>query len=211
MVELINHCKLIAEFGGPSPLFEDLYKLFPNIDGFNLFEDNYWQKEFKENYKGLGKQYNCDIVNINIANQKYDLILNSHVIEHIANPLKAIRNWKEILNPNGLIFSIIPDKSQMFDCNRPLTRLDHLVMDMYNEIEENDETHIKEAVELFVNNGGYDYENYVKSSKDNFKYRAIHHHCFDAKLIRSMFEFLHFKVIYQSQSGMHITTIAQCE
>jgi 2-polyprenyl-3-methyl-5-hydroxy-6-metoxy-1,4-benzoquinol methylase len=210
MIELIKNCKSIAEFGGPSPLFEDIYKLFPNIDGFNLFENNYWQKEFKETYKGSGKQYNCDVVNINIVGKKYDLILNSHVIEHIANPLNALRNWQEILNPGGLILSIIPDKSQMFDCKRPLTNLNHLIKDMFDGTEEDDETHIKEAVDLFENNGGYDYENYVKSSKDNFKYRAIHHHCFDINLVRSIFSFLGFEVIYLNQVGMHIYTIAKC-
>ena len=206
MIELIKNCKSIAEFGGKSQLFEDIYKVFPDIDGYNLFENNYWQKEFKETYIGAGKQYNCDVVNIE-SEKKYDLILNSHVLEHIANPLKALMKWRDLLTPEGMILSIIPDKSQMFDCRRPLTRLDHLVMDMYNGTEENDETHIKEAVGLFVNNGGYDYENYVKSSNDNFKYRAIHHHCFDAKLVRSMFEFLYFKVIKQEQIGMHIKTL----
>lgn len=210
MIELIKHCKSIAEFGGPSSLFEDIYKMFPNIDGYNMFENNYWQKEFKETYKGTGKQFNQDVVNIE-TDQRYDLILCSHVIEHIANPLKALLNWGKVLNPGGLILSIIPDKSQMFDCKRPLTRMDHLVMDQFNNVGEEDEMHIKEALELFVNNGGYDYENYVKSSKNNELYRAIHHHCFDSKLIRQMFEFLFYKVIYQDQQGMHITTIVNYE
>jgi 2-polyprenyl-3-methyl-5-hydroxy-6-metoxy-1,4-benzoquinol methylase len=210
MIELIKHCKSITEFGGPSPLFEEVYKQFPDIDGYNLFDNNYWQKEFKQNYKGAGKQFNQDIVTIQ-SEKRYDLILCSHVIEHITNPLKALLNWQSVLNPGGLILSIIPDKSQMFDCKRPLTRMDHLVMDQFNDIGENDITHIKEAVELFVNNGGYDYENYVKSSKNNELYRAIHHHCFDAKLVKKMFEFLFYNVIYQEQIGMHIYTIAKYE
>lgn len=211
MIDLIKNSQSIAEFGGKSPLFDSLfpiYPLFSNIDGYNIFENNYWQKEFKENYIGEGKQYNCDVVDIS-TDKKYDLILNSHVIEHIANPLKALANWSRILTSGGLILSIVPDKSMMFDCSRPLTTMSHLVMDYYNKIEENDETHIKEALSLFVNNGGYDYGNYVKSSKNNKLYRAIHHHCFDIKLVKQMFEFLSYKVIYQEQKDMHILTIAQ--
>lgn len=208
MNELIRHCKSIAEFGGPSPLFEDIYKLFPDIDGFNLFKDNYWQKDFKPNYKGQGKQYNQDVVVLE-PEKMYDLMICSHVIEHIANPLFAIETWEAYLNEGGFILSIIPDKSQMFDCKRPLTTIEHLVKDYFEDTSEADETHIFEAINLFVNNGGYDYNNYVKSSKDNFKYRAIHHHCFDAYLVRKMFEYLHLKVIKQEQSRMHIKTLVQ--
>jgi 2-polyprenyl-3-methyl-5-hydroxy-6-metoxy-1,4-benzoquinol methylase len=208
MKELIKDRESITEFGGPSPLFEDIYKLFPDIDGYNLFENNYWQKEFKETYIGKGKQFNQDVVDVK-SDKFYDLILCSHVIEHIANPLKAIRSWQNILKHDGMILSIIPDKSLMFDCKRPLTRLDHIVMDWYNDTEESDETHIKEAIELFENNGGYDYDNYVKSSKDNLKYRAIHHHCFDVELVKGLFILLHMKIVKQEQIGMHIWTLAK--
>lgn len=213
MIKLIKDSRSVCEFGGKSSLFENevsVYKLFKDIDGYNIFENNYWQKEFKDTYIGQGKQFNCDVVNIK-TDKKYDLILNSHVIEHIANPLKAIRNWARILNKNGKILSIVPDKSMMFDCKRPITKFDHLLNDFFNNIGEDDTTHIKEAISLFVNNGGYDYDNYIKSSKNNLKYRAIHHHCFDNDLVKKMFEFLYFKVIYQEQKGMHIITIAQYE
>lgn len=210
MIELIKHCKTIAEFGGPSPLFEDIYKVFPDIDGYNLFENNYWQKEFGENYKGKGIQYDQDVVTLE-ANKLYDLMLCSHVIEHIANPLYAIENWKNYLKIGGFILSIIPDKSLMFDCKRPLTNLSHLISDYLDETTESDNTHIFEAVKMFVNNGDYDYENYVNSSKDNIKYRAIHHHCFNANLIKNMFQFMSMKIVKQYQTGMHIYTLAQYE
>jgi 2-polyprenyl-3-methyl-5-hydroxy-6-metoxy-1,4-benzoquinol methylase len=221
MINLLKHCQTIAEFGGPSPLFDEygIYNQFPNIDGYNIFENNYWQKEFKENYRGIGKQFNQDIVEIKPIenksvctlnpNTKYDLILCSHVIEHIANPLKALYNWGQILNESGLIFSIIPDKSMMFDCKRPVTSMSHLVTDYYHKTGEEDETHIEEALKLFVNNGEYDYDNYIKSSKNNLLYRAIHHHCFNAKLVKQMFEFMFYDVIHQEQRGMHIITIVK--
>lgn len=213
MIDIIKHSKSVAEFGGPSPLFNSefkVYDLFKDIDGYNLFNNNYWQKDFKENYIGDGKQYNCDVVDIS-TDKKYDLILNSHVIEHLANPLKALINWSKILNPGGCVLSVIPDKSMMFDCKRPITTMSHLASDLINKVEEDDETHIKEALELFENNGGYDYDNYMKSSKNNKLYRAIHHHCFDIKLVKKMFEFCQYKVIHQEQKGMHILTIAKYE
>lgn len=208
MKELIKNCKSVCEFGGRSPLFEETYKLFPDIDGYNLFKDNYWQKEFKDTYIGNGKQFNQDVVDI-VSDLKYDLVLNSHVIEHFANPIKALMHWKELLNKDGLIYSIIPDKHYTFDINRPLTTIDHLLQDGLNKVEEDDETHIKEAIELFVNNGGYDFENYVKSSKFNKRFRAIHHHCFDASLVKKMFEVCGYKTIKQYQTGMHIHTLCK--
>lgn len=208
MKELIKHCESVCEFGGRSPLFEEIYKLFTDIDGYNLFEDNYWQKEFKETYIGQGKQYNQDVVEIT-SDKKYDLILNSHVIEHIANPIKALLRWSEILEQGGMIYSIVPDKHHTFDIKRPLTTIDHLLQDGINKTDESDETHIKEAIGLFVNNGGYDFDNYVKSSKDNKRFRAIHHHCFDASLVRKMFEVCGFAIIKQYQIGMHIHTLCK--
>lgn len=207
MKDLIKNCQSVCEFGGPSQLFEDIYPLFKDIDGYNLFDNNYWQKEFKETYIGNGKQFNRDIVNIE-SDKKYDLILNCHVIEHIANPLKALFNWSDMLTDNGMILSVIPDKTLMFDCNRELTTIEHLCEDCVNGTEEDDTTHIKDAIENFTNNGGYDYDNYVKSSKDNYKYRAIHHHCFNAKLVSEMFLKAGFKIIHQYQTGMHIWTLA---
>lgn len=206
MNDIIKHCKSIAEFGGPSPLFEDLYKIFPDIDGFNIFENNYWQKEFNNNYKGTGKQFNQDVVELDLP-PTYDLIICSHVIEHIANPLKAINNWIDSLKEGGFIYSIIPYYKLMFDCKRPLTTLEHLYEDFIIGTEEDDGTHIKEALDLFENNGGYDFDNYIKSSKDNFKYRAIHHHVFDEQLVYKMFSFFGFDMIYQKTEGMHIKTL----
>ena len=74
----------------------------------------------------------------------------SHCIEHIANPLKAISEWKRILKDNGLILLIVPHKDKTFDHNRPITSLSHLIEDMKTDVQEDDSTHLPEILELIA-------------------------------------------------------------
>ena len=134
------------EFGGPTELFYSpphnmmLYPHLSSVDGANIFEDNHFQKEKLDNNfkyfqgKKPGTRYNVDAASesdINKIKKKYDLLLSSHHIEHIANPIKAIKLWKKLLNDSGKILAIIPNKNSCFDHKRPTTTLEHLI-DFYN-------------------------------------------------------------------------------
>jgi len=57
-----------------------------------------------------------DATNItNINDETYDFCFSSHSLEHIANPLKAIKEWLRIIKKDGYIIIIVPEKSVCFD------------------------------------------------------------------------------------------------
>jgi hypothetical protein len=90
-----------VEFGGPTELFwNSVHRmpLYSNVllDGANIFEDNHFQSGFSDDFKyGVvpGKQFNIDCtdaLSVRKLNNPYDFIITSHLIEHVANPIKTI-------------------------------------------------------------------------------------------------------------------------
>lgn len=177
------------EFGGPTELFWNpncgmpLYKNV-KLDGANLIEDNFFQFSFSDEFDysyGKGEQFSIDCSNedsLSSIEKKYDFIVTSHVIEHLANPIKAIRLWKRLLKKDGYILSIIPDYLNCFDRNRPLTTLEHLIDDFANNTEESDCTHIEEQKKLHDwSCGGH--KDFYNLCEENEKTRVVHHHTFN--------------------------------
>ncbi len=186
------------EFGGPTELFYEnrhnmpLYK-YVDLDGGNLLEDNHFQSNITDvyNYYGkIGSQYNVDCANLesikNIPN-KYDFVLTSHVIEHIANPIKAIKSWVDnTLNSNGYVLSIVPDYRYCFDRNRPLTTIEHFIDDYSNDIGEDDATHIEEQKMLHDwSYGGH--KDFYSLCDRNYNTRVVHHHTFTPETVEMLF------------------------
>jgi SAM-dependent methyltransferase len=201
----------VIEIGGPSELFSygelKIYDLFNNVDGINM-QNNIWQKDLTNTYNyynnKTGKQYItdlCDISSLKIDN-KYDMIISCHVIEHLANPIKIIEDLKKILNDEAYIFSIIPNKYDFWDNVRETTTLEHLISDYNNNTDEGDLTHLEENLQTthFKNN-----KSNTEDAINNYETRIIHHHCFDMKLVQDFFEYVGFKTIecYIS-NGLHI-------
>ena len=69
--------------------------------------------EFVYNYaKKYGKVVNTDIFNANYENNFFDTILMFHVLEHLDDPVKTLKEIRRILKPNGKLIISTPD----FDC-----------------------------------------------------------------------------------------------
>jgi SAM-dependent methyltransferase len=58
-----------------------------------------------------------------------EFVIASHVIEHVRNPLLALREVHRKLRPGGRLVLIVPDKLRTFDRRRPLTTVEHLALD----------------------------------------------------------------------------------
>lgn len=43
-----------------------------------------------------------------VSDESFDFVINSHVIEHIFDPIGALKEWHRIIKPGGYIFLIVP-------------------------------------------------------------------------------------------------------
>ena len=58
-----------------------------------------------------------------------DFVLCSHLMEHLADPIRALKEWWRVLRPGGLLLLILPDRRYTFDRMRGATTLEHLISD----------------------------------------------------------------------------------
>ena len=204
LLRLRRHCRQAVqgcrglEIGGPSRLFMPdgllpLYDAAGAIDGCNYSAETLWAGKILEgeNYRYLegrppGHQYICDATNLDqMTPAAYDFILGSHVLEHIANPLKALTEWLRVLRPGGWLLLIVPLKEATFDHARPITALEHLIDDFSRNTEESDLTHLPEILKLHdlsMDPPAGSLTEFEARSRINFTNRCLHQHVFDAKL-----------------------------
>ncbi len=183
------------EIGGPSSTLGDtgpvpIYDVLGSLDNCLYSGSTIWTGEVREGStfiyqpgKPPGSQIICDATNLQpIQDSSYDCVLACHCLEHIANPLLALAEWKRVLKNDGLLLLILPHKDGTFDWRRPTTPLAHMIEDYENAVGEEDLTHLPEILEL------HDLSRDIPAgTKDQFEQRclanhinrAMHHHVFD--------------------------------
>ncbi len=62
-----------------------------------------------------------------VVTERFDLIVASHVLEHLPNLLGWLREAAKILKPGGKIFAVYPDRRYTFDLERPATSVGTLL------------------------------------------------------------------------------------
>lgn len=55
-----------------------------------------------------GNHFVCDLADIPVADDRYDLVLFSQVLEHIAEPAAVLRELRRVLKPGGRIWASAP-------------------------------------------------------------------------------------------------------
>lgn len=213
------------EIGGPSAFF-DLKSYFPvyvfakRIDGVNFSNETVWEGKIG---KGLSYKYSGNKIGyqfIREANElkdleinDYNFLLSCHSLEHIANPIKTLKNWYNVLKNKGKIILVLPDKEFTFDHNRPYTTFEHLMQDFNYEMNEHDTTHFEEVIQLhdiakdaYVNS----VEELKNRIQDNFSNRCVHHHVYSLELVSELLIYCGFRIEYQQKiSPFHLVTIAE--
>ena len=227
MSEIINtvkelfKSKNVLEIGGPSFLFNTdlpIYKIAHNVDCVNYSSNTIWEgviregKNFEFRKNKTGFRYILEATSLyKIKTSTYDCLISSNCLEHIANPIRALKEWKRVLNFNGLLLLILPKKESNFDHRRPYTTFDHIVADYINNTDEDDLTHLDEILKLHDLNldpPAGSIENFKSRSEDNFNNRTLHHHVFSIELIKQMLNFLSFEIINMSESENDLFSLA---
>lgn len=73
-----------------------------------------------------------------VQNATYDWVHASHVLEHISNPWKALRNWFRILKPGGCLALLLPHRD-LYEQRKELPSLwnqdhKHFYMPFFHEL-----------------------------------------------------------------------------
>lgn len=95
VLKSIVHDKSGIEIGGPSGTGHTIYLNANMMNNVVFSKETIWANHTEEyNYfeNKKGKVIINDAVNIsNVGNDVYDFVFSSHSLEHIANPLKAVK------------------------------------------------------------------------------------------------------------------------
>lgn len=191
------------EIGGPSSRFADggvlpLYAEAAALDNTTFASRTIWEGELDHEFafhpgRRPGKQHFFDATDLGgLDDGAYDFVLSSHVLEHLANPIKAVLEWKRVVRPGGCLVLVVPHGARTFDRARPITMLDHLIEDFERDLGEDDKTHFDEVIRLHDLRRDPQLrsrEELAARTADNGKYRAVHHHVFDLDLLRDVLEY----------------------
>jgi SAM-dependent methyltransferase len=202
------------EIGGPSGIFSKnnylpIYSFIKSLDGVNFSDKTIWEGEIEQgnNYLYDGKkgfQFIAEGTNLQqIKDKTYDFVLSCNNLEHIANPIRSLLEWKRVIKQGGTIILILPRKESNFDHLRPITSFEHIEKDFDNNTNEDDLTHLNLILELHDlkrDPHAGSFENFKKRSQDNFQNRSLHHHVFDIALLEAVFNYIGMKVLISHSS-----------
>lgn len=192
------------EIGGPSQVFSrhgifPVYPLVERLDNCNFASATVWNAPCGQGgtfrfdpEKPGGRQYIAEATAMaELPAKAYDFVLSSHMLEHSANPVLALVQWKRLLKDDGLLVVLLPDKRYTFDHRRPVTGMDHLIADFDAGTQEDDLSHLPEILalhDLTRDPDAGDIESFKSRSLRNAENRCLHHHVFDAQLARRLVE-----------------------
>lgn len=201
------------EIGGPSAVFRrwNLWPLYPivgTLDNYNFATHTIWSREARtaSRLKVLagrqppGREFIGEASAMTeIESSAYDFLLASHVLEHMANPLKALHTWQRVLKPGGTIVLVVPHRDGTFDHRRPITSIEHIVSDFARDVTEHDDTHLAEILsmhDLSRDPGAGSRDAFVARARSNIEHRSLHHHVFDTDLVLKLVDKAGLRIVY---------------
>lgn len=92
--------------------------------------------QLRQQYPELAE---CDLVELDIIEDgetlaslldaSLDFVIANHMVEHCQDPISSLKNWLRVLKNGGILYLAVPDKRYTFDCDRPVTSLEHVIRD----------------------------------------------------------------------------------
>ncbi|GAA6618188.1 methyltransferase domain-containing protein [Scytonema sp. NUACC26] len=108
---------------------DELKKLYPELSDYEFVEP-----DILDDGESL----------LSIPDSSVDFVIANHMIEHCENPIGTIEHHLRVLKQDGILYIAVPDKRCIFDRDRPITPLEHVLRDyregpawsMYSHFEE---------------------------------------------------------------------------
>jgi SAM-dependent methyltransferase len=215
------------EIGGPSEMLADagpipVYDVLASLDNCLYAQTTIWtgtvcegKSFFFHPKKRPGTQVIAEATDLYpISDSAYQCAIACHCLEHIANPLRALEEWRRVLTDDGLLLLILPHRDGTFDWRRTPTSLDHMIEDYKHEVGEDDLTHLREVLELHdlsLDPGGGTREQLRQRSLSNYFNRTMHHHVFDTMTALKLIDYAGFQILrLDTLKPCHIIILASC-
>ncbi|CAF4244539.1 unnamed protein product [Rotaria magnacalcarata] len=159
---------------------------------------NYWKSGLKDGLifmwknKPKERQYVHDGIHLKGIPMRFsDLVLTSHILEHIANPFKALVEWIRIIRPRDVLvlLLVLSFKERTCDHQRVVVQLEHLINDYRNRTSECDLSNLNEILsshDLARNVAAGTKEHFKTRSENDFQNRGLHQHVYDQELLYYM-------------------------
>lgn len=212
----ITSNKLGLEVGGPSGTGGVLYANAESIDNVIFSSNTVWSNHTEHYHYWGGKKGKVIIHDgtdiSSVQNGKYDFVFASHSLEHIANPLKAVKEWLRVIKDDGHVVIIVPEKSVCFDHKRDYTKFSTLLSQYEKNVGEDDLSTLPEILakhDLSMDPPAGDLGAFTKRSLNNFNNRCLHHYVYDDALLMEICDHFNAKFIYKETQGLNRWFIMQ--
>ena len=207
---MISNKKTGVEIGGPSDTGRPIYSCATRMDNVIFSINTVWSthsEEYKYYEDKNGKVIINDAVDIALVeNDHYDFCFSSHSLEHIANPLKAIREWLRIIKSGGFIIIIVPEKSVCFDHRRSYSSFTTLLAQYEKNVGEDDLSTLPEILmkhDLSMDRAAGDLGAFTKRSLDNINNRCLHHYVYSDELLMDICNYFKCEAVYKETQGLN--------
>ena len=125
------------EIGGPTPLAAHIYAALASCDNLAQFADaTHARPELVDgapfapldDRPPTGRHIVGDAARLTsvVRPGSYEVLFASHILEHMKDPLGALREWDAALSPGGVLFLVLPWRDPTFDRFRAPNTLDQL-------------------------------------------------------------------------------------
>lgn len=199
------------EIGGASRIFSasgaiPVYQIAHGIDNVTFSDRTRWEGRVEAGDtfvfdvgKPPGRQYIAEARDLAaIPDETYDFVISSHMLEHSANPIAVLNEWKRVVRTSGALMLVLPHRDGSFDRFRPITPLSHLIEDERGRTDESDTTHLSEILQLhdFARDPtSYSGRQFRAMIEENAKNRGAHHHVFDALSVARLLDYAGWEIV----------------
>jgi SAM-dependent methyltransferase len=118
------------------------------------------------------------------ADQSQDFVILSHVIEHVANPIRSVEDVFRVTRPGGHVVLATPDKRLTVDHGRAIATWAHLLAEYDAGVTEVSPLHFVDAVVLFNPEDIADGVDAIERRIEWLRRRAEHAHLWDSDAFR---------------------------
>lgn len=199
------------ELGGPSDNGLIIYHYAKSMDNVIYSRDTIWANHNSDEYNYYenkkGKVIISDATDIsNINDEEYDFAFSCHLLEHIANPLKAIKEWLRVIKKDGFIIIVVPEKSWCFDHKRNYSTFSILLSQFEKNVGEDDLTSFDDILlnhDLTKDLPAGTFEEFKTRSLNNFSNRCLHHYVYSDDLLIEICNYFKCLYIYHETQGIN--------